>query len=139
MDSGLLFMLGGEEERGKQLFEQYIPVFEKNSDIEAHNITLPGEGDLENKVQQLHAKYMDVAAKLTSKGQVTIPKSVREALHLAEGDVVVFRIQGEHAVLARTPRLLELAGSIAVPKSARGAKWEDVVEATKMARAPKRR
>jgi AbrB family looped-hinge helix DNA binding protein len=82
---------------------------------------------------------MDVAAKLTSKGQVTIPKSVREALHLAEGDVVVFRIQGEHAVLARTPRLLELAGSITVPKSACGAKWEDVVEATKMARAPKRR
>ena len=63
---------------------------------------------------------MDVAAKLTSKGQVTIPKSVREALHLAEGDVVVFRIQGEHAVLARTPRLLELAGSIAVPKALAG-------------------
>ncbi|MDB4793763.1 cell wall metabolism sensor histidine kinase WalK [Methylacidiphilales bacterium] len=63
MDSGLLFMLGGEETRGRQLFQQNTPVFQKNSDSESHNITLPGEGDLENKIQQLHAKYMDVAAK----------------------------------------------------------------------------
>jgi len=82
---------------------------------------------------------MDVAAKLTSKGQVTIPKSVREALKLSEGDVVVFRIEGQRAVLARTPRLLELAGSIPVPSRARGAKWEDVVGATRTTRAPKRR
>src|ERR1700721_2937806 len=33
MDAGLLLMLGGEEARGKALFEQYVPVFEKNSDI----------------------------------------------------------------------------------------------------------
>jgi signal transduction histidine kinase len=63
MDSGLLFMLDGEEERGKQLFQQYTPVFEKNSDIEAHNITLPGEEELGSKVKQLHSKYMDGAAK----------------------------------------------------------------------------
>src|SRR5580658_5885144 len=63
MDSGLLFMLGGEEERGKQLFQEYVSVFEKNSDVESRNITLPGEGDLENKVRQLHAKYMDASAK----------------------------------------------------------------------------
>jgi signal transduction histidine kinase len=62
MDSGLLFMLGGEEERGRQLFQLYAPVFEKNSDIESHNITLPGEGELENKIRQLHAKYGEVAA-----------------------------------------------------------------------------
>ena len=63
MNSGLLLMLGGEEERGKQLFQQYTPVFEKNSDIESHNITLPGEGDLENKVKELHAKYLAAADK----------------------------------------------------------------------------
>jgi len=63
MDSGLLFMLGGEEERGKQLFRQNTPIFEQNSDIEAKNITLPGEGDLENKVRQLYAKYLDAASK----------------------------------------------------------------------------
>ena len=62
MDSGLIFALGGDEERGKKLFYDYVPLFEKNSDIEAHNITLPGEGDLENKVEHLHATYMDAAA-----------------------------------------------------------------------------
>jgi len=63
MDSGLLFALGGEEARGKELFQQYVPVFEKNSDDEEHNITLPGEGNLEAKVQQLHARYLDLANK----------------------------------------------------------------------------
>jgi signal transduction histidine kinase len=62
MDSGLLFMLGGEEQRGKQLFQQYTPDFEKNSELEAQNITLPGEGDLENKIKQLHTEYLAVAA-----------------------------------------------------------------------------
>lgn len=61
LDSGLLFMLDGEEERGKRLFQENVPIFEKNSDVESQNITLPGEGDLENKVRQLHAKYMNVA------------------------------------------------------------------------------
>jgi signal transduction histidine kinase len=63
MDSGLLFMLGGEEERGKRLFQEAVPLFETNSDIESQNITLPGEGDLENKLRQLHAQYMDATAK----------------------------------------------------------------------------
>src|ERR1700677_4172012 len=63
MDAGLLLALGGEEQKGKELFQGYVPVFEKNSDIESHNITLPGEGDLENTVKQLHVQYMDAAAK----------------------------------------------------------------------------
>src|SRR5277367_1881523 len=53
MNSGLLLMLAGEEQQGRQLFQQNVPLFEKNSDIEAHNITLPGEGDLEKRIQQL--------------------------------------------------------------------------------------
>ena len=63
MDSGLLFALGGQEQRGKDLFLQSVPVFEKNLDVELHNITLPGEGDLANRVVQLHKTYMDAAAK----------------------------------------------------------------------------
>lgn len=31
-------------------------------------------------------------ARITSKGQMTIPKRVREAAHLAEGDVVAFEV-----------------------------------------------
>src|SRR5277367_6991641 len=52
MDAGLLLALGGEEARGKQLFQDNVPIFEKYSDVEAHNITLPGEDDLENRVKQ---------------------------------------------------------------------------------------
>jgi NtrC-family two-component system sensor histidine kinase KinB len=58
MNSGLLLMLSGEEARGRQLFQQYVPVFETNSDIESRNITLPGEGALEKTVQDLQAKYL---------------------------------------------------------------------------------
>jgi signal transduction histidine kinase len=58
MNSGLLLMLGGEEEKGRALFQQNVPIFEKNSAVEAGNITLPGEADLEKKIQQLHASYL---------------------------------------------------------------------------------
>lgn len=68
MDSGLLLMLGGEEQRGRELFQQFAPVFEKNADIEAHNITLAGEGDLSAKIKQLHGNYLDVASKFTLLG-----------------------------------------------------------------------
>ena len=57
---------------------------------------------------------MDVTAQLSSKGQLTVPKAVRDALGLAEGDQVVFRVQGRRALLARTPNLLDLAGSSGV-------------------------
>ncbi len=70
---------------------------------------------------------MDVPARITSKGQVTIPKSVREALNLGEGDQVVFRvIEGGRAILARTPDLLDLAGSVPVPADVRGLPWEEI-------------
>ncbi len=63
MNAGLLLMLGGEEEKGKQLYQEYLPIFEKNSAIEAHNITLPGESEMEATVQRLHATYSAAAAK----------------------------------------------------------------------------
>ncbi|HWB72247.1 MAG TPA: AbrB/MazE/SpoVT family DNA-binding domain-containing protein [Egibacteraceae bacterium] len=69
---------------------------------------------------------MDVQAKITAKGQVTIPKAVRDALGLAEGDTVLFRVKDGQAVLARTPDLLELAGSVPVPAEARGLPWEEI-------------
>ena len=38
-------------------------------------------------------------AKVTFKGQVTIPKEVRESLDIKDGDSVVFVIEEDHAVL----------------------------------------
>jgi antitoxin PrlF len=77
---------------------------------------------------------MDVSARLTSKGQVTIPRSVREALGLGEGDHVVFRVEGHRAVLARTPDLLDLAGAVEVPAEKRGVSWDEVRRRTRAAR-----
>ncbi len=82
---------------------------------------------------------MDVAAKMTSKGQVTVPKAVRDALGLGVGDEVVFRVDGHRAVLARTKDFLELAGSIPVPATKRNVAWDDVVRRTRADRAAARR
>jgi antitoxin PrlF len=82
---------------------------------------------------------MDVSAKVSSKGQVTVPRSVREALALRSGDRVSFRIQGHRAVLARTPDLLELAGSIDVPVEKRGTEWSEILRQTRAVRAATRR
>jgi AbrB family looped-hinge helix DNA binding protein len=82
---------------------------------------------------------MDVAAKVTSKGQITIPKRVRDALGLNEGDEVVFRVEGGRATVARTSELLELAGTVTVPVEKRGRAWDRVIAETRQARAGSRR
>ena len=69
---------------------------------------------------------MDVSARLSSKGQLTVPSAVREALSLKEGDRVVFRVEGDRAILARTPDLLALAGSIKVPAGKQGKPWSEI-------------
>lgn len=40
-------------------------------------------------------------AKITSRGQTTIPKSIREAVNLDEGDVVTFEVEGDHLVVRK--------------------------------------
>jgi antitoxin PrlF len=82
---------------------------------------------------------MDAAARLTSKGQITIPKRVRDALDLSEGDEVVFRVERSRAVLAKTPDFIQLAGSVAVPAAKRGTPWDEVLRRTRHARAERRR
>lgn len=81
---------------------------------------------------------MDVAAKLSSKGQLTVPKAVREALGLNEGDELVFRVEGNRAVMARTDNFLRLAGSISVPAAKRNIAWDDVIRRTRETRSKHR-
>lgn len=82
---------------------------------------------------------MDVRARITSKGQVTIPVSVREALDLHEGDEVLFRVQRSRAVLAKTSGFLSLAASVSVPAAKRGTPWDEVLRRTRRERAERRR
>jgi antitoxin PrlF len=82
---------------------------------------------------------MDVRAKMTSKGQVTIPKTVRDALDLHEGDELLFRVEDSRAVVAKTPDFISMAGSVPVPSSKRGTPWDEVLGETRRARTEHRR
>ena len=82
---------------------------------------------------------MDAAARVTSKGQVTVPKAVRDALGINEGDEIIFRVEGNQAILARTPDFLSLASSVRVPAARRNVSWDDVLRTTRSSRARKRR
>ncbi|GIU93011.1 MAG: hypothetical protein KatS3mg011_1917 [Acidimicrobiia bacterium] len=82
---------------------------------------------------------MDVAAKVTSKGQITIPKEIRDALGITEGDQIVFRVEQHRAVLAKIPNLLDLAGAVEVPAAKRGVAWGEVRRSTRQIRAETRR
>lgn len=78
---------------------------------------------------------MDVSAAVTSKGQVTIPHEVREALGLRDGDRVVFRVIDGAAVIARTDELLDLAGTIPVPAGAPAPRPREERQAAQRAQA----
>ena len=43
-------------------------------------------------------------ARLTSKGQVTVPKEVRAQLHLEPGDVLSYEVQGEEVRVRKVGR-----------------------------------
>ena len=70
---------------------------------------------------------MDAAAKVTSKGQVTLPKTVREALGIESGDEVVFiGQQGDTQITA---------GDVASWEDT--IPWEVLCGITKTARVPR--
>lgn len=51
-------------------------------------------------------------AKITSKGQVTIPLEVRDALELGTGDSIVLEVRGDYAVLRKSPSLADVLDRI---------------------------
>ena len=69
------------------------------------------------------------SATVTSKGQITIPKAVREELGLREGDRVAFRIldDGKVIVEPETIDLLVLEGALKPRR--KGVTLEDMEEA----------
>ena len=53
---------------------------------------------------------MTVTAKITSKGQITLPKKVRDILHLREGGMVVFEQEDDKIVIKSAQSLLDYKG-----------------------------
>ncbi len=82
---------------------------------------------------------MEASAKVTSKGQVTVPKVVRDALGVEQGDTVLFRVEDGRAVMERTPDFLSLAGSLKVPANKRNVAWDEVLRRSRAARQTKLR
>lgn len=60
---------------------------------------------------------MSTEATLTSKGQTTIPKDIRDSLGIKPGDRLTFTVLPDSTVLlrAKTKRLADLAGRLKKP------------------------
>lgn len=68
-----------------------------------------------------------------------MPRAAREALSLEAGDRVIFRVEGNRAIIARTPELMALAGSVSVPAAQRDTPCSEVLRQTSRTRASARR
>jgi hypothetical protein len=51
MDSALFFSLVGEEQRGREIYADYLPKFEEGLQAESGSITLPGEDRLAHSIR----------------------------------------------------------------------------------------
>ena len=69
---------------------------------------------------------------LTSKGQITVPKDVREVLHLRPSDKVLITIENDHAVLRPIHgNILDIGGSIKLPPGEKPIDFKKVREKTR--------
>ena len=67
---------------------------------------------------------MQAKAKVTIKGQVTIPKKIREKLNIRPSDFVLFGRKGNEVVIKPARTLLDLRGLIKTDKKIED--WEKV-------------
>jgi signal transduction histidine kinase len=61
MDSALSFTLAGQWDLSRRMYDENLPIFERNLQAELSNITLPGEAELAFKVRDLHQQYVQKA------------------------------------------------------------------------------
>jgi len=66
-------------------------------------------------------------AKVTSKGQITVPVEIRDALGIHTGDLLAFEVKSGYAVVSRQQSLREVSDRLAVtgPVSAAGSVSDD--------------
>jgi AbrB family looped-hinge helix DNA binding protein len=70
---------------------------------------------------------MAITGTVTSKGQTTIPKAVRDQLGLAEGSLIEWRLgDGRAVVVPRKERIADMAGILGRPPTGGGLKVEEM-------------
>lgn len=83
---------------------------------------------------------MESSARITSKGQVTIPVAIRRALGLDPGDELIFEIEPGlgRAQVRKAADFVALAGSVPVPPELAHADWESIRSAAWTAQTARR-
>lgn len=77
---------------------------------------------------------MKESTTITTKGQVTIPKGIREELKLKPGDKVIFEKEGDRVILKPAKTLLDFRGYV---KAQRHIPMEEAREIVKRKRGQK--
>ena len=63
-----------------------------------------------------------ITSRITSKGQITVPKKIRESLNVVEGDSLIFEIDEDRVIIRKLPEIdLEWTRAIQPTLS----EWED--------------
>ncbi len=109
MDSGALFALAGDPERGRRLAAANAPLFDKALGVELRNITLPGEGPAAFRIRDLYAAYPAVLVEVLDSGR---PLDARRAAYfgrllplfqqIKQAADQVQQMNQDHMVLAST-------------------------------------
>lgn len=63
---------------------------------------------------------------ITKKGQITVPKNVRDKLDLKVGDKVMLKYVGGKAYIRKVTSIFGLKGSVAIPKVIRKLDWKEI-------------
>lgn len=79
---------------------------------------------------------MRTTAKITSKGQITVPKEVRGALGVREGDRVIFEQSGNEIVVRPVRRKSNFAKYMGIGNPGMGEGREAVIRAVREMRDP---
>jgi AbrB family looped-hinge helix DNA binding protein len=81
-------------------------------------------------MEKVRTNVKVVAARVTTKGQITLPIEMRRSLHIRAGDTVLFRVDEEEqtARVSRIPRWEDLAGSVPIPEDKKDWTWDEITE-----------
>jgi AbrB family looped-hinge helix DNA binding protein len=64
--------------------------------------------------------------KVTRKGQVTIPKEIREQLSIKESDNLEVKVVGNSIVMERLESFETLRGSVKIPNKYKNMSWKEI-------------